>query len=287
MKIDNGLVGSTSSGLKKTSKTSISLGVILMYSLMCITANTNAADLDDLAVSADFLRGKQDGSHTTTFYGTFTVPLFTNFGLHAEGAVDYADDNLAGVGVHAYWRNPKFGLLGMTASHSSADFAAVGGFPELTNVEGTTLGAEAEAYIGPMTLALQVSRIRSDLEELDNENYTAADAQWAPSKKWYVIGGTRKVADNVTNRLEAGYTFSRSLSSVSLYGGATRDQFDSQYLGIEYTPYQNAKSNFSFSAEVDTGEDDYDAVYLGAHYNFGPVEKAPLIPLFDLANGGF
>ncbi len=278
---------SAASNLKKVRTTSFSFGIAVMCCIFGFAEKANAADLNDLAVSAELLFGKEDGSNVKTFYGTMTVPLFTNFGIHAEGAVDYADDNLSGLGIHAYWRNPKYGLLGLTASDSSADFAAADGFPELKNVKGTTTGVEAEAYIGPMTLALQVGNIKSDLEELDGENYTSADAQWSIGKKWYVIGGTRKLADNITNRVEAGYSFSRSLSSISLYGGVTRDQFDSEYIGITYTPFANSKSKFSFSAEIDKGEDDFDGIYLGAHYSFGPVENAPLIPIFDLASGGF
>lgn len=253
----------------------------------CMTTNAFSADNGGMAFSADLVGGKEDDTDVTTFYGTMTIPVLDRFGVHLEGAVDNAEDNLSGVGLHAYWRDENYGLFGVTASRSKADFSSINGLTSQNDIEGTTVGLEAEAYFGSIVLALQGGQISSDLEELDDENFSAVDLFWSADQNLYMRGGTRQIADSRLNRLEAGYTIPITDSSVTIYGGASWDEFDNNYVGIEYMPFSSAKSGLAFSAEVDRGEDGFDAIYLGAHYTFGPVENAPLIPIFEPISGGF
>ncbi|MCK4710538.1 MAG: hypothetical protein KAU21_18125 [Gammaproteobacteria bacterium] len=262
----------------------------------CLTLNAFAFDRNDIGLSAEVLLGKENDStvdtetKVKTFYGTLTLPLISRFNVHLEGAIENAENELtaesevAGAGMHAYWRHPDYGLLGLTISDTTAEIKPVDGLAEQIKIKGKTTGLELEAYMGPVMLALQGGRVSSDLEELDDENYSAADIYISASAELYVHGGTRTFSNSTSNSLEAGYTFP---FAVTFYGGTMWDEFDNQYVGLEYVYVTGSKSNLVFTLEADKGEDDFEAIYFSAYFGFGAVENAPLIPLFAPASGGF
>lgn len=256
----------------------------------CLTLNAFAFDRNDIAVGAEVVTGKQedntldDAEAVYSFYGSLTLPVFSRFNLHLESTIQNANDELTGIGLHAYWQHPRYGLLGLTTSAITAEIKPVDGFTEQINVTGKTAGLEAEAYMGPVTLALQGGRVDSSLEYLDGEDYSAADIYLSATPNLYLHGGTRKLSDTTLNRFETGYTFA---SAFTFYAGGMWDDFEYQYVGIEYLHAVDSKSNLAFTLEVDKGEDGFQAIYLLASFGFGPIEKAPLIPLFDPVSGGF
>ena len=255
--------------------------------LLCMSLNAFASDKRTVAATVDILGGREDDYGVSTFFGTLTTPLFLDLNLHIETALEDAFDRLAGAGIHAYWQNLKYGLIGLTASKTVADLRSFDDLSVIVDADATTAGVEAEAYIVSLVLALQTGRISSNLEELDEENYSALDALWYANEEIYLRGATREVADTRLHRAEAGYTFFKANSATTLYGGGSWDAFDNVYLGVEYMPYLNAQPNLALFVEIDHGEEDFDAVYLGASIRYGPVEYAPLIPLFDPIRGGF
>jgi hypothetical protein len=262
----------------------------------CLTLNAFAFDKNEIALSAEILTGQEESdivdaeTDVKTFYGSLTLPVYKRFNVHLEGAIENAEDeliaesDLKGIGMHAYWQHPSYGLLGLTASSTAAEIKPLDEFTEQIKIRGKTVGLEAEAYMGPVILALQGGRISSDLEELDDENYSAADIYFSASENLYVHGGTRKFSDSTSNNLEAGYTLA---SAFTFYGGVSRDEFDYEYFGIEYLYVTDSKSNLAFTLEADRGEDSFEGIYFTAYFGFGANEKAPLIPLFDPVSGGF
>jgi hypothetical protein len=77
--------------------------------------------------------------------GSFTAPISGQFGVQADGAIGRFDSRLfAAVGGHAFWRDPRVGLIGVYASHTYWDFL---GGANVTQVAG-----EGEYYWGSWTV---------------------------------------------------------------------------------------------------------------------------------------
>ena len=241
-----------------------------------------------IAFTGELLGGSEDSTGVTSGYGSLTVPLPKHLGLDVE-ALSYhsGDDKFSGAGAHLYWRNPEFGLLGVTASTSTVDIGETDYLPAVTGIDNKTYGIEAEAYLGPVAVALQTGRIQSDLALYDRKDFSAFDVHLAATRRWYWLAGTRRIADGTTNRVETGYTTSLAGRPMTLYAGGTWDAFDGQYLGAEFAPWTGANSRWVGFVEFDRGEQSYDAAFAGIRYEFGPVDNAPMISLFDRVTGGF
>lgn len=268
---------------KLSSKGFFTRTITLVILSLCFMNEGFAFDGDGVALSADFLTGREEGEAVNGFYGSLTLPLISRFNLHLEGVVEDAEYELTGLGLHAYWQHPDYGLIGLIASDTSAEIPGDEFYPDPIDLEGTITGIEAEIYLGSAIVAAQVGSVSSNQPELDDENYSAAEIYLPASTNLYLFGGTRKLADERSNNIEAGYTFS---STFTLYGGSSWDAFENSYLGFEYLMVSHSKSRLAFSVEVDKGEDDFNAIYLGLHYLFGASEKAPLITLFSPVSGG-
>jgi hypothetical protein len=88
-----------------------------------------------------------DTSNGFTWYGqgAFTLPIGKSFGVQVEGALGSLQGRfLRGAGVHAFWRDPDFALLGATFQYQGLAGATV-----------LRTGGEAEWYAGRFTLAAQ------------------------------------------------------------------------------------------------------------------------------------
>ena len=224
----------------------------------------------------------------TSFYGSLTAIYQNSFGVHVEAVNDHiGDEGLRGVGGHVYVRDDNVGLFGFTNGQSKIDLAAFNGFPALSNIEVDTSGLEAEAYLGPVTVALQVGRISSELLELDDESYTSIDLYWQINNNWQWLVAGRDIADETFTLAEINHSSQLRVGWLTVYVGVTGGDFRSQYLGVEYGLPTQGRNQWSIIAEVNTGEDDYNAVFVGVHYDFAAVEKAPIISLFDRVTGRF
>lgn len=243
----------------------------------------------DVAFTGEIYGGTLDddllGNDTVlSGYGNVTVPLMNNFGLHLEAlAEDWDQFESQNIGGHLYWRNPQAGLLGLIVSHSEFDEFGLN-----TDVDG--VGAEAELYLGMLSLAAQYARLDSDDVLLDGEDYTAAEAHLTPADAWYLSGGVRGAADFDTVYAEVNFRPTGGTSPLNLYGGATWDELESQYIGISYDVMSRSNSNLAVFLEADQGQEDgvdFNGVFLGVTFTHGPVENAPLITLFSDLKGGF
>ena len=259
--------------MKRFSVFCLFMGVALM--------NTVSAEDTGLAFSGEFYGGSIESEDVVSAYGAATVPVVTNFAFHLEALGDeLGDDNSRNIGGHLYWRNPDFGLLGIIASRTNFEIAGFDG-------DFSGLGAEAELYFKPFSIAAQYAELDSDLADIDGDHYRAFDLHWTASNAWYLVVGTRSLRDEDIGYAEVDFTADGGNSPLTLYGGATWNDFESQYLGVDYVVLATKSSSLSIFLEGDTGEDGYDGVFLGIAYNRGPVANAPLISLFENLKGGF
>lgn len=89
------------------------------------------------------------------FAGAVTLPVGQRFGVQLDGMVGTADEALLyGGAVHAFWRDPSKGLLGVYASYVDWDLSktiaapnVVGGLVNVSGAEVAKVGLEAEYYM--------------------------------------------------------------------------------------------------------------------------------------------
>jgi hypothetical protein len=92
----------------------------------------------------DYLGGSLDGNSTTLYEGSVALPLGQHFGFQADAVGSNVSGAVVeGFGAHAFWRDPDIGLVGAVISRT--------GF---NTVWGNLVGGEAEAYFGPITVAV-------------------------------------------------------------------------------------------------------------------------------------
>jgi hypothetical protein len=250
--------------------------------LICLAAAGVASAADDgVAFYGELYGGSLDSDTAVAGYGALTLPIQQQFGAHVEVLADkVGDDNTQNIGGHLYWRDPNKGLLGLIASYTDFD---IGGF------EGdfTGYGVEGELYLAPFAIAAQYAWLDSDDATLDDEQYLAVDVHWDSQGSWYAFGGLRSLADEDVGFAEVDFTPDGGRSPFTVYGGLTFNDYESQYLGLDYVVRSTASSDLSVFVEVDNGEGDFDGFFVGITYGAGPVNRAPLISLFEPVKGGF
>jgi len=62
--------------------------------------------------------------------------------------------------------------------------------------------------------------------------------------------------------------------------------FELGYVGLEFHPLPSGQSLLSLFVEAQRGEGGYDGFLVGLRFGSGPVDNAPLIPLFSTAARG-
>lgn len=184
------------------------------------------------------LGGVRDDEETFLSEGALTVPLGEQFGAHFEGTAGVSNDAfMGGATGHLFWRNPLYGLFGITAGYGSAKH---GGANSKTRGAGL-VAAEGEVYLGQVTLS------------------SLAGYQFGDN------GGK----DGFTGSLGIGlYATENLLLTLS---GETNPNYDALgRLGIEYLPGFAAIPGLSFFAEGAYGDHDYYRVFAGIRFYFGP-----------------
>jgi hypothetical protein len=250
--------------------------------MLCLGATgTGMAADDGVAVYGELFGGSLDSDTVISGYGALTLPFAQQFGAQVELLADkVGDDDTQNIGGHLYWRNAEVGLLGLIAAHTEYDIEDEDG-------DFNAWGAEAELYLGPFSLAGHYAWLDSDEAYLDDENYYAMEAHWDSKGAWYAYGGLRGLADDDVAYAELDFTPDAGRSPLTVYGGLTWIDYDSQYLGLSYAVRRTASSDLSLFIEGDNGEDGADGFFIGVTYGAGPVANGPLMSLFDQVTGGF
>lgn len=124
----------------------------------------------------DYLGGTLDARSAHLAEGSFALPLGHSFGFQADAVGGGARGGMVkGFGGHAFWRDPDIGLVGVTASRFGLD-----------SVFGNRFGAEAEAYFGPVTVALNGGLQNGKLQHAGWGN---ADLRYYPVDDLMLTGG--------------------------------------------------------------------------------------------------
>lgn len=254
----------------------------IIYLLASIPTLGNVfADDQGVGFTTELYTGSIDSETATSLYGALTLPIASPVGLHIEALADRLDEEKSGnIGGHLYWRDADVGLFGLIGSHTEYEFD---GFE--ADIE--SLGLEAEIYLGPFSFAAQYARLDSDMPSLDQEHYLALDAHWSITDAWYLQGGTRRLAEDDVGYAELSFTPGSGRSPLTLYGGATWDAFESQYVGLDYAFQISDQSYLSVFLEADRGEDNFDGLFVGISFSGGARNNAPLISLFETLKGGY
>jgi hypothetical protein len=239
------------------------------------------AEGQGVGFTTELYTGSVDSETATSAYGAVTLPIASPVGLHIEALADrFDEEKSSNFGGHLYWRDADRGLFGLIASHSGLEFDGL-------DADIDSLGLETEIYLDPFSFAAQYARLDSDMPDVDGERYLALDAHWSISDAWYLQGGTRRIAEQEVGYAELSFIPRSGRSPLSLYGGATWDSFESQYLGLDYAFQITDRSYLSLFLEADRGEDDFDGLFVGISWSGGPRENAPLISLFETLKGGY
>lgn len=245
-----------------------------------LVLDAGAAD-QGVAFYGELYGGSVDSDTALSGYGGLTLPIRQRFSAYIEVLVDkVGDDDSQNIGGHLYWRDPEKGLIGLIASHT--EFEVLG-----TEGDFSGYGLEGELYLSPISLGAQYARIDSNDITLDKKDYFALEAHWDSQSSWYSFVGLRSLDDYNIGYGEVDFTPDSGRSPLTVYGGATWNDFKSQYLGLNYVVKSTAKSDLSLFAQIDNGEDDYDGIFIGIAYGVGPVDNAPLISLFEQVKGGY
>lgn len=196
---------------------------------------TSAALAADPAVSETNLKitttaGTVDGDSAWTGVAGLTVPLAPAWGAQAEaGAMSTDGDTSYGLAGHVFKRDPDSYLAGVFLAYSSED--------EL-DIEATRLGAEAEFYMGQVTLLLKGGYQFSDV--LDDTAFAEAELHWYASDNFRLAGG------------------------FSVQEDATLGHADAEWLvGGQSLP------GLALRASAYVGDDDYDSIMGGITWYFG------------------
>lgn len=258
------------------------LRCLILYVILSFLSCTSLIAADSgIAFMGELYSGSIEDDSTESVYAAVTIPILSQFGFHVETLADKLDDDDSrNIGGHLYWRNPDYGLFGVIASHSEFD---IEGFDY--DLDG--VGAELEIYLEPVVFAAQYATLDSDDLEFEDEEYLAFDAHLYEGGAIYLALGYRSLLEEDISYAELSINADRGVSPFSVYLGGTWNDFESRYLGVDYVFYQTNKADLSLFLEGDWLEDDIDAYFLGVAYNFGPVDDAPLMSLFDNLKGGF
>jgi hypothetical protein len=101
------------------------------------------------------LFGNREGETAQFFGGSAAIPVGKSFGVQVDGLAGRIDPtDIYGGGLHAFWRDSKTGLVGLTASYGDAD-----------SYEVTRVGGEGEVYFKHFTARGIIGHQTGDIED--------------------------------------------------------------------------------------------------------------------------
>lgn len=174
--------------------------------------------------------GSADGEGAWMGVAGLTAPLSPMWGVQGEAGVMGVDgDTSYGLAGHVFKRDPESYLAGVFLAYASEDESSV---------EATRLGAEAEFYMGQVTILLKAGYQFSDI--IEDTAFGEAELHWYASDNFRLAGGLSLQEDTTLGHADAEWM----IGSTSMPGLALR-------------------------ASVTVGEDDYDSVMGGITWYFG------------------
>jgi hypothetical protein len=189
----------------------------------------------DPAVSVTNLKvtgagGSSNGDGAWMGVAGLTAPLSPTWGVQGEtGAFGVDGDTTTGFAGHVFKRDPDSYLAGLFVAYASEDEFSL---------EATRIGAEAEFYMGQMTLLLKGGYQFSDL--IDDTVFGEAELNWYASDNFRLSGGA-------------------SLDDAAALGHA----------GAEWLIGSTSLPGLALRADGYVGDNDYDSLTAGITYYFG------------------
>lgn len=153
--------------------------------------------------------------------GGASLVIGSRFGLQLDGAyAELGEDQLKGVGLHIFNRNPERYLVGLLADHA-----------ELQDVDLNRVGLEGELYAGSFTLSALLGHQIGDIDDIA---FSVVDLRWYPGANLVLVAGG-SLADSEDDRVHLGaeYLLMEGLSAyVDLAAGENR--YDHALAGLRY-----------------------------------------------------
>jgi hypothetical protein len=202
---------------------------------MAAIAVAEPAAARDPAVSVTNLKvtgagGSSNGDGAWMGVAGLTAPLSPTWGVQGEAGVFGVDgDTATGLAGHVFKRDPDSYLAGLFVAYASEDEFSL---------EATRIGAEAEFYMGQMTLLLKGGYQFSDL--IDDTAFGEAELNWYASDNFRLSGGV-------------------SFDEAAALGHA----------GAEWLIGSASLPGLALRADGYVGDNDYDSVMAGITYYFG------------------
>lgn len=222
----------TQRGWAQTNSTARAANPIAPHSLAQTSLREPA--VDEINGKIGYSGGEMDSFAGHNFDISLAIPVTHQFGFQADGLYSLIDSEDFGGGAgHIFWRDPAFGLVGIT-----------GGFLTGDGVETYQVGLEAEYYLKRLTLGafLGAGHIEYD--------FSAPFISTDPTR---FIG--RVSADYyVWDDLRVGVSFTRAFEGNL---GKLEAEFETPLRGLAIT------------AEAAVGSNDYDHWLVGVRFYFG------------------
>ncbi len=167
------------------------------------------------------LYGHAEGDELEAVGASLTLPLCSHSGLQLDGAYgELGSDQIKGVGLHLFTRDPEKYLLGILATHA-----------ELQDVDLNRTGVEGELYNGPVTIASFLGYQQGDV---DHALFGTVDLRWYPRENLMLVTGF-SLADSDDNQLHLGaeYQVVAGLSAFVDFA-AGENRYEHALFGLKY-----------------------------------------------------
>lgn len=216
----------------------------------------------------DAFAGKIDSSHTENLAAAIAMPLGKDYGLQLDALVGQIGSNdLEGLGVHAFRRDPSRYLLGATAA-----------YVELGSTTVERYGVEGEWYTSQLTVAGALGYQGGDVSD---DGYVSLEGRYYATDDLMVTLGA-SYADNA-DRFGLGAEYQTPLSGLSLFAVAMNgnDNFDAVVGGLRY--YFGSNKSLKQRHRED---DPVNSLFATTTESLGSVTEAAAATVSAPTNGG-
>jgi hypothetical protein len=197
-----------------------SLWILLTLSLL-VPSQALADAVSQVNGKAEGIVASVDGDSAFVALGSTTVPLHPQLGAQVDAAFGKLDsENLLGVGLHLFTRDPQFYLLGAIVSYT-----------ENNDRDMYRYGVEGDYYYGPYTFSAIFGQQNGDV---DSNGFGAVDFNWYPNDEFMVQAGV-SVADSDDRKGHIGgeYMFQPNLAGFADLAIGNQD-YEHALAGVRY-----------------------------------------------------
>jgi len=151
----------------------LAIGLLLTLLIPALAAANSVSQVNG---KAEGVVASIDGDSAFMALGSASVPIHPQLGGQVDTAFGKLDsENLFGVGLHLFTRDPQFYLLGAVISYT-----------ENNDSDMYRYGVEGEYYYGPYTVSAVFGQQNGDV---DSNGFGAVDFNWYPNDEFMVQAG--------------------------------------------------------------------------------------------------